>query len=145
MIGKKTSHKVQNILNLQDQYFPLLLSLTNQKSANFSPTGPHISNDIKVAVIALYFKILKSRHMLQSENALVFPCQLLSILVSGMKSMGVENYHGGGYKLRCSHTKAQNLNRIMRHIAETRCQTLDEIRNSINDIRVDFPVSPSTV
>lgn len=83
-------------------------------------------------------------HMPQSENALIFPCQLLPIFTSGFKSVrNVKKNHGGGHKLKFSSTEARNLNRIVRRSAEARCQTLGEITKITNGICVDSPVSPS--
>lgn len=83
--------------------------------------------------------------MPQSENALRFYCQLLSIFTSVEKSVGLLKIITQALISSFVLTEALNLKRILRRIAKAQRHTLGETTNSIKGIRVDGPVSPSTV
>lgn len=99
--------------------FSFTSKLNKPKKARISPIGPHVSNDIEIAVIVLRFKSLKKH-----QNAIIR--ERLNILLSTIADNykryeehgTVENYYGGRNKLKFDPTEAQNLKRIVRCTAE---------------------------
>lgn len=85
------------------------------------PTGIHVLNNIKIAVIAPRFKSLKKHTYAAIGERLNIPLSNFANICRVYEEPGtVENYHGGGDKLKFNTTEGQNLNCSVRCTAEAR-------------------------